>query len=589
MGETLSSRRPSPALALGLLAGALAAWRLWDAYRDVPSRLSLGWDAARRTILNLDAARALSRLDLGRLLWDLAGPETWPTLRMAVAAPLHALLGPAHAVESGLAVATAAALFPVLAAGTAPLGRAGGGAALLAVSALALLSNRALLAYAATPMLEVPGALLTLAATSAWLASREEGGSGRVWPTALLGNLLFHVKYQYGLLFAAGVLGVEWASLPREARRGGAAGLWNAAGEALRRRSSLAFLGGSAACLLAAAWVAGSGGLETRLLGVPIGLRSAHGPAFWAAFLAFAGSVHAAWASRETLRRAVPPRLRGLATWLLLPMCAWLLVPFTWRLRTLAVTAATYESGEAPGGLPGAALFYPRALWRSWPAPARVAVLIGLGLSTWSALRHPPTRRRLAAVGALAALELAALSLSRANFQARFALNLVPLLALAAALWAPALSRLPRAAAALALAALLAWPAAGLWRRGPLAETLAEGFAHPAIGPACAAAAGALPPEARSFVNLTPADYRQDCNLAVVLEARRRGGWAAERGPGDPGPGPLLLLAPDCRVPEGPLSRFSSAGPPVRAGEVCALGLLPPGARGGPDPAGPSR
>ena len=89
---------------LGLVAALLVTLRLAAALPEVPNRHAFTYDASRRAMVDVDAADALRRGDLGRVLWDVAGPEQWPTLRLLVAAPAHVLAGPARALEVELCV-----------------------------------------------------------------------------------------------------------------------------------------------------------------------------------------------------------------------------------------------------------------------------------------------------------------------------------------------------------------------------------------------------------------------------------------------------------------------------------------------------
>ena len=55
---------------------------------------------------------------------------------------------------------------------------------------------------------EVPSAVFTLAMAAAWLACRASR-TFRPWAVALLGNALFHVKFELGLVLGLAVLMVE--------------------------------------------------------------------------------------------------------------------------------------------------------------------------------------------------------------------------------------------------------------------------------------------------------------------------------------------------------------------------------------------
>ena len=81
---------------LGAATGVLVTVRLQAVLPEVPNRHAFTYDASRRAMVDVDAADALRRGDLGQVLWDVAGPEQWPTLRLLVAAPAHVLAGPAE-------------------------------------------------------------------------------------------------------------------------------------------------------------------------------------------------------------------------------------------------------------------------------------------------------------------------------------------------------------------------------------------------------------------------------------------------------------------------------------------------------------
>jgi hypothetical protein len=561
------------ALLASLAVAALAAWRLWEAYPRIENRLSFGWDAARRAVLNLEAAEALRGLHPLDLLRLLAGPETWPTLRMLFAAPALAFTGPSPAVESAVTVLHYALLLVAVAWAARVLVPREPLAA-VAVAALVTAAHAGLLGYAATGMLEVLSALCTAAALAAWLRFREGGPDARVWPLALLGNCLFHAKWQHGLLFAAAALAVEAGSLPREARRAALSALGRSLVRVLRRRTAQGLLLAVAALALLAIAASLTGGWELRLAGQEVRLRDAAGPSFWAAFLLFYGAALGAWGERAALRDGIPRPLRALAVWLAGPMVAWTLVPFTWRLRTILFTAAGYQSHVVvPPGPLGGLRFYLSALLRDgYDRPARAAVALGLAAALTAAVRVPAARRRLAPLLALAGLELCALGLgSRANFQARFALNLVPVVALLCAAPLQLLPGLGRLALSLPLVALLAASAGALWSGARLPKALEPGFAAVAVQNACVTLSGLVPPVRGALVNGAPDPWRQDCAMDLFFEARKQGiRLDVHRGRPRRGDSEALDLSVGCRPPPPELAGFEPAGPPAEVGELCA-------------------
>ncbi len=538
-------RALGPALAAAAIALAAAA-ALARAWPLVPNRRAFGWDAALRTVSDLDAASGPLRF-LVRLL----GPEVWPTLRLAAAAPMLALGAPPLPAEAALSIAASAATFLLLGLAAARGARGAAGAlAAVAVAAGALAANRAFTAWAGSPMLEAQSALLTLAATVAWMRLREGGPEARVWPVALAGNLLFHTKFQYGLIFAIAVLATEAALLPAGARARAAGALLAEGRGWLRRPAAWLLLAGVAATAAAAWAVDRTGGVAFRVGPVPISVRRAAGPAFWSSFLAFYGLLLGLWRSRAALREAIPARLRGLFAWLAVPMGAWLLVPFAWRLRMLVYTAATFEVAAPPPGPLAGLAFYPAVMARDWYRPAALAaVAAGLLLAGRAAARDPVLRRRLAAPAALVAVELLALGLgARHNFQPRFAVNLAPVVALAAAAAFPAAGRLGTAGGAL-LAALLAAAALPAWRPGPLAATLTRGYGDPGVAAACEALARDLPLRDATLVADLDEERLKDCVLQVQLQAFRRRVRVAEWAPGRPLSGEVIQLTDRCDAP----------------------------------------
>ena len=386
-------RNLAPVLAGAVLA--LAAWhRLSSALASAPNRHAFNWDSARRAMLNVGAADALRTHDVGRLLLAIAGPETWPTLRLTLAAPLHALAGPTHAlgVEHSLSLAFTAALFLVLGLAARQLAPAPTTALLvLAVSAAVLLGARALFVHAANGMLEVPSALLTLAATTAWLRSRERSLE-RPWSVALLGNLLFHVRWQHGLIFAAAVLLTEVGvrGVPVCVR-----GVVAASARGAKTTLGLALLVTSGLLGAVCGWVWATGGAEVTLFGRAVSVLSVDGPLAFAALALFCFVEFALFQDRQRLATHVPANVRFLWAWLVTPMAVWLLVPFTWRLRTLARISA-YDMVAPPEGLLGRLWFYPAAAWETWsPAGVRWLVAALLLATAYACWRSATLRRQL--------------------------------------------------------------------------------------------------------------------------------------------------------------------------------------------------
>lgn len=172
-----------------------------------------------------------------------------------------------------------AALALVLAAASAT--GAPSSARALAVFGLALamlMGVRPLLVQAADGGLDMPAAVLTRAAAAAWLRSRDRVDL-RPWLLALCANLLFHLRWQQGLMFAIAVLVVE-------ADRGAVRAALGAASRTMRSRSSL-LLVIAAGAFAVAGWVAVTGGGQADVAGVPVSVREIYAPLGIAALAVF--------------------------------------------------------------------------------------------------------------------------------------------------------------------------------------------------------------------------------------------------------------------------------------------------------------
>jgi hypothetical protein len=325
-------------------------------------------------------------------------------------------------VELGVSLAFVALLVLVLALSAAALARRPADSlAMFALAAPLLLGNQDLLEHAANGMLEVPEAVFTLGATVAWIRARESG-TARPWALALLGNALFHVKFQHGLFLAVTVLAVEVLG-PGGGER--LAAIAAALGKALRRPWGVALLATGLAVTVVGLTLVHAGGGRAVLLGQVVTLGRPRVVRWTAATVAFAFVWLALAADRERLAAALPPRLRFAWSWLLVPMVLWLLVPFTCALETL-VTSTTFDSGRGALGLVDRLLFYPGLSWRAGSLRERAGSPSSCCSARWSPHAFSPrVRGQLLPVAAVAGLELAALTvLAGRNLQPRFAVNL---------------------------------------------------------------------------------------------------------------------------------------------------------------------
>jgi hypothetical protein len=373
------------------------------------------------------------------------------------------------------------------------------------------------------------------------------------------------------------------AVLLTEAIEGGASRSLPAVLSALLRRArdwlGMGMLAVALSLLLLAVWVVATGGMEGTLLGHALSLRRARGPIAFGALALFAFIELAFWRDRARLAEEFPVRVRYFWSWLLTPMVAWILVPFTWRLQTLGASV-TFDSRQTrPGALVEQLLYFPRAAWEGWfPPGAQWLVLALLGATALAAWRSAATRRVLVPFAAVIVCELAVLtSFNHRNYQPRLIVNLAPLVALVASAWVPAVPRWPRVLLASCAAGMLSWTILPLWSRPMLVTTLSRGFESTENGDACRDVARALPISRGVLVNQTSPSRLQTCAMWVKFLARERGAEVVVRTPwARPGPHEVLVLADDSEpfeareelVPDGPEVRFG----PVRGRRYSSIG-----------------
>lgn len=554
---------------LGLAVATAVALRLAVVLPEVSNRHALIDDAAHRVIVDVDAADVLRGGDLFGLASLVAGLETWPTLRLMLAAPAHVFAGPGQAlgVELGISLAFTALLFLMLGFAARCVAPSAGQAILvLAISTLILLGNRDLFARAVNGTMEVPSAVFTLAMAGAWLASRASR-TFQPWGVALLGIGLFLVKVQHGLILGLAVVLVEAseAGVVRPPRA-----VLSALLRGARSPAGLALLALALTVLLGGWWAVRTGGLSATVFGQEVSLYRVRGPVAFGALLVFVFVELAFWQERVWLAAEIPRRARFLWKWLLTPMIAWTLVPFTWRLQTL-VTGLGFDSNQLrPGAILHRLLDPPRAAWAGWfPPDGRWIVVTLLGASLVAAWCSVAARRVLVPLGALVLFQVTLLAVfKQGNFQPRLILNLAPLVALAAAAWIPAVPRLPRVLLATGAATLLLWAVLPLWRGPELVATLSRGFGSAAAGSACREVARALPISRGVLVNETGPEQFQSCALWVKLFARERGAQVLIREPWPrPGRHEVLVLQ-DGTVPTGPRIGLVPQGTEARSGLV---------------------
>lgn len=523
----MDSRLPRNFLLLAAALTPLAVVKaLWDGLTEVETRFVFGWDGASRALQSLEAAWALQHGEPLRFLRALLMQPHWPTLRMAVAAPLQLVMGPSLEVESAVTAGTYVLLLPLLAWGAWHLMRTIAEALLaFLLSALVVLANGALLSHSAGGMLEAQAALMTLAATIAWMRLRESDEEPRsVGPLAVAANLLFHTKLQYGAIFAVTVLVTEVLLLRADLRSRVFEGFASVARAWLRRWTAWLLVAAVLACGGLAVW-ASRGGFVWQVGPLTVSMRKASGPLFWAAFAAFWGLQAGLWRSRASLQESVPPRLRGLWAWLVVPMGGWLLVPFSHRLEANVAASVEFQSYAPVDGFLSRLAYYPRVAAQEWYGPVGWAAVGAAAVFTVaSALRYREFRRRLVVPLAVIVGEWLVLTLAtRSNFVPRFALNLVPVVALFCVLWIPALRHWPWTLAGLGVCSVLAAAVVGLWRPPNLAATLRAGFEDASVAKTCSALVdSSAPPES---VEGLPEKARRDCQVQLQLAAWPHGKW----------------------------------------------------------------
>jgi hypothetical protein len=460
---------------VALAVATVVALRLGAVLPDVRHRHALTDDGARTARVHVDAVEALRRADLLELAGLLVGSETG-FLLPAISAPAHALAGLAQArdVELGISLAFTALLFVVLGLAARCVGRSATEAlVVLAIATPILMGNRDLLGQAVSGTPEMPSAVFTLAAAAAWLASRASR-TYRPWAVAFLGNALFHLRFEDGLMLGLAMLLVEasqagWVRPPRA--------VVSALFRGARSPVGMALLALGLTMLLGGWWVVSTGGQGATVFGRELGLQDLRGPVAVGVPVLFLFVEYSFWRERVWLAAEIPRRARFLWNWLLTPMIAWILVPFTGRLQALGLTVAFGDDRSL--------LSLPRGAWEGWmPSEARWIVVALLCGSIIAAFRSATTRLAMLSLGALVLFEIAFLTVFHpGNLEPRLIVHLAPLVALAAAAWVPAVPRTPRLLIGAGAAAVLLWTVLPLWRSPELVATLSRGFESTVNGP----------------------------------------------------------------------------------------------------------
>jgi hypothetical protein len=552
---------------LGLAVATAVALRLASVVPEVPNRHALIDDATRRVLLDIDAADSLRGGELFELLHRVVGCEPSSTVRALVAAPVHALAGPGHAlgVELGVSLAFTALLFLVLGLAARCIAASTSEAILvLAISTLTLLGNRDLLSQAANGTQEVPSAVFTLAMAAAWLASRSSR-TFRPWGVVIFGLGLFLVRFEYGLMLGLAVLLVEAseAGVVRPPRAALYALLHGA-----RSAAAVVFLALAVTVLLGGWWLARSGGLSATVFRQEVSLHGLRGPVAFGAFLLLVSVECAFWQERVWLAAEIPRRARFLWNWLLAPMIVLTIV--TSRLQIFASEMRLEVDQLRPEAIVERIVDPSRAAWAGWfPPDARWIVVAMLGASLVASWRSGAARRVLLALGALVLFQVTTLAIfQHGNVQPRLILNLAPLVALAAVAWVPAVPRNPRAVLSIGVITLLLWTVSPLWGGPELVATLSRGFGSATDAEACREVARALPITRGVLVNETGPERLQICALWVKLLARER---AAQVLIGEPwtrrGRHEVLVLE-DGTVPTGPRDGLVPQGTEARSGPL---------------------
>ncbi len=370
-----------------VLAAAVAFTRLLASVGGGSDRLPR-WDEARHGLDGVRLADAVRTLDPLRFISDLWGMAYWPPAYPLIELPAFLWFGSAPGVARALMSGVfGACLVAAFLAGASLGGKRG---ILVGLLSAALLSASPFLQhYGTIVMLELPGALLNLLAFAAYARYLDTRRARDLRLAGAATLLLFFCKYNFGILWIAAVAVYEiWESAA-----------WRAWGEVpsrwrrmpTRSRAFLVFLGVYLGFLGA---IVATGGWIWELGGAHISVRKLGNPAsILAAILLVRFLLRPRWniARVRAWLDSLAPRHRFMATWVLLPMAAWLLLP--------PHTSAFFnfvQNRPAERSLLENLLLYPRefmAQYASSPFSGLLILVVALLPVFW--IRRQPPRERL--------------------------------------------------------------------------------------------------------------------------------------------------------------------------------------------------
>ena len=386
------------------------------------------YDEASHAWAGIEVAQALRALDPIAFLLALDRQVVWPFVHSLLLAPAYLAAGEDINVARYVSVGAWAAATLLLAAAGRAMHPARGAWIGLAAAALALLSPLHQ-AFGTLAMLEATGtALLALALVLHLMTLPGEGARVPVAASAVAALALFLCKTNYGLMWIAPLAIGEWRLAPPEqrARAHGAIAAWWKQGGAWRPLPLALAVG-----VVAMAAIAATGGGEARFLRRTITFRS---PGNLATLLVWLAAIACAWralADRpSTVRawRALEPRQRALLAWLVLPILAWLLIPWPNRIRELVGFTLNRDSGLPFWTAAGFLDSFRSFVTQCSPTPAIGVAMLAAAL--WPPSRRASPRERLVWLAGVIAFAATIVHRDRAP---RFLATVAPLLWLAAA------------------------------------------------------------------------------------------------------------------------------------------------------------
>jgi len=363
-----------------------------------------------------------------RLLWDLWMQGYWPPALSVAQIPLYLARGG----DMAAGLWTALVVFCLVGVvGTAIIVRVWGTAGTLpsGLFLAGLLSSPFVLAYAAVTMTEMLGALTQLLVILTYAQYQESITPTTARRFALALTLLFFTKYHYFLLLVGPLVVFEWlersADLSIHERM---TRLWRA----VRRLATSPMVLFITAYLVVMAVVIAAGGVEFRVLGQRVSIRSVGNSGHVVLYLLLGRLwyLHHRRRIDWTALMAADPRVRPLLLWCVMPITIWMASPYPNHIRDFANLVINRPMGEPTVG--AGLTTYVEALQSSYFYAPWTLVLV-VGLCVVAAVRYHRHTPVMQWVLLMIPLQLTAIVVHQTRFP-RFLLPTVVLLYLAAAL-----------------------------------------------------------------------------------------------------------------------------------------------------------